>query len=327
LLYSGGLDSILAASILMEQGIDLIGLFFLLPFFPPDYNFESSAPARCARSAGLSVRLIRCGMDYMRMVERPKHGYGKRMNPCIDCKIFFLKEAKRVMLEEGASFVATGEVVGQRPMSQMKHMLNHIEKESELKGYLLRPLSAQLLKPTLAELNGTVDRQRLLSISGRSRSEQMKLAEKYSIQDHGAPAGGCLFTDRHIAGRVADLLSHHSDYDMTDVYLLTVGRHFRINDRVKAIVARNEQENLILEKYSGTADAYMVPEFKGPSVYARGDVLPDDIGIMAGFIVRYGKPPDGEGCKILVSGRNRKSEMTAGGDRVLDDSVLDTMRI
>ena len=162
-LYSGGLDSIVSAKLLLDQGIDLIGLHFVLPFFPLDYDPSTSHSSEIARQIGLKLRYIRCGEDYMAMAKNPSHGFGKQMNPCIDCKIFFMKKAAEIMKEEGAAFVSTGEVVGQRPMSQMKNMLNHLIHETELEGKLLRPLSAKILKETDAEKEGIVDRNLLLT--------------------------------------------------------------------------------------------------------------------------------------------------------------------
>ncbi|HOS38702.1 MAG TPA: hypothetical protein PLG31_03135 [Spirochaetota bacterium] len=290
LLYSGGLDSLLAARILLDQGIELIGLHFVLPFFSPHADPADTAAARQAARIGLSLRHIRCGRDYMDMVERPAHGYGKHINPCIDCKIFFLQRAREEMERTGAAFVATGEVVGQRPMSQMRHMLNHIEHASGLDGYLLRPLSARLLKPTVAEDEGIVDRERLLDISGRSRRRQMELAARYGIEDYASPAGGCLFTDANYERRLRDLFAHRPDYDLAAVYLLSVGRHFRLNERTRLIVARNEREGSALERARDSADCLLVPDFKGPTALLTGDADEATLALAGSIMLRYGRP-------------------------------------
>jgi hypothetical protein len=261
----------------------------------------------------------------MEMVKNPPHGYGKKMNPCIDCKIFFLRRAGEIMSVEKASFVATGEVVGQRPMSQMKHMLNHIEKESGLKGYLLRPLSAKLMKPTLAEQRGIVDRERLMGISGRGRGIQTQLAEMYSITEYATPAGGCLFTDTFIAKRVRDLFEHHPDSNAVDGYLLTVGRHFRISKSTKIIVGRNESENLELEKYRDLADYFICPEFKGPSVFVKGALSDEDLLLICSIVVRYGRPGKG-GLRINVCSGNERTSLTDIREPV-EDRMLESMRI
>ena len=195
LLYSGGLDSLLAAKVLMEQGIELIGLHFILPFAPPDYHPEESDSVKYATRIGLSLSHFRCGMEYLEMVKNPPHGYGKEMNPCIDCKIYFLRKAAELMVREKASFVATGEVIGQRPMSQMKNMLLHIEKSVDLKGYVMRPLSARILEPTIAEQGGIVDREKLYGISGCA--PQFELARKYDIEEYSCLREGVFYRQEY----------------------------------------------------------------------------------------------------------------------------------
>jgi len=325
LLYSGGLDSILAGKLLLEQGLDVVGYHFILPFAPPDADPETMKPSIMARRIGLPLKHIRCGRDYMEMVKDPPHGHGKNINPCIDCKLHFLRTAGLAMESEGAAFVATGEVVGQRPMSQMRHMMNHIEKESGLKGRLLRPLCAKRLKPTEAEIAGIVDRERLLSLSGRNRKPQFELAARYGITDYASPAGGCLFTDPKIAERVRDLLDHHPNYTMADVYLLTKGRHFRMDGNVKFIISRNEGENLELVKYRDGADLFLEPGFRGPAAYVLGRV-DDTVPVMvAAAISRYGRPGDGGRLIRLYSRGRELAPLEAPGPA--DDGDLEKMRI
>ena len=295
LLYSGGLDSLLAGRLLLEQDVEVSGIMFVLPFAAPDYRPEYSPQARFARDNSIPLRFFRCGREDMEMVKAPPHGYGKRSNPCIDCKIYFLRKAGELMESEGASFVATGEVVGQRPMSQMKHMLRHIENESGLKGRLLRPLSAKLLP-------------------------QMDLARTMGITEYASPAGGCLFTDVQIARRVRDLLDRIPDFDMTDVYLLSLGRHFRAREDLKFIVGRNEGENAELEKYASGADALLVPEFKGPVVFARGAVGDDDVRLLSSIVARYGKPSGADDRLTLFKKGLRDREVTAG-EPAEDDTI------
>ncbi len=325
LLYSGGLDSLLAGRLLMEQGVEMSGIMFILPFRAPDFSPEEDRPARIARDNGIPLRFFRCGREYMEMVKNPPHGYGKRSNPCIDCKIYFLRKAGELMASEGASFVATGEVVGQRPMSQMKHMLRHIEIESGLKDRLLRPLSARLLPPTGVEREGLVDRERLLGISGRGRSAQMELARTMGIAEYASPAGGCLFTDPQIARRVRDLLDHVPDFDMVDMYLLSVGRHFRAGEGLKFIVGRNETENTELEKYASGADLMLLPDFNGPVVFARGSVGEGDVRLLASVAARYGRPAEGKD-RIRLLRRGSPGDAVMTGVPV-DDEVLRQMMI
>lgn len=323
-LYSGGLDSILSARLLIDQGINLIGVNFILPFTPPDFNPHEYKTSKLAESIGLPLRFIRLNIDYMEMVKNPPHGYGKNINPCIDCKIYFLKKAKQIMHEENASFVSTGEVVGQRPMSQMKNMLKHIEKESGLSNDLLRPLSAKLLQPTNAENNGIVDRSRLLDISGRTRKKQIELAEKYSINDYASPAGGCLFTDKNYAAKLRDLFYFNPDYNMTDIYLLTVGRHYRLHEHAKIIVSRNEKENNELEKYRQNFDYFVEPEFKGAFISVKGRLDDNNFEIISSISGRYGKF-DNQGM-INIHDKNMNCRMMEVNSRISDE-LLDKLRI
>lgn len=324
LLYSGGLDSLLAGRLLMEQGVEVEGIMFVLPFAAPDYRPEESPQAAYARDNRIPLRFFRLGREYMEMVKNPPHGYGKRSNPCIDCKIYFIRKAGELMESEGADFVATGEVVGQRPMSQTKHMMRHIETQSGLKGRLLRPLSARLLPPTIPEREGLVDRERLMGISGRGRSAQMDLARRMGIAEYASPAGGCLFTDVQIARRVRDLLERVPDFDMTDVYLLSLGRHLRVREDLKLIVGRNETENAELEKYGSGADALLVPLFKGPVVFARGGLGDDDIRFIASVAARYGRP-SGSGDPLTLFRRGVRQGEVPAGVRAEDGAIRGLM--
>ena len=288
-LFSGGLDSLLAARVLMDQDLEIIGYHCILPFVAPDLRTDELDPVKIAVQIHLPVRTHRCGSEYIDIIRNPPHGYGKHANPCIDCHIYFIKKAAEYMREVGADFVATGEVVGQRPMSQMKHTMNHIEKVTGLKGRLVRPLSAKLLKPTQPEIDGIINRDLLCGINGRSRKVQFDLAVKYNIHEYSSPSGGCLFTDTNIAKRVKDLLLWHVDVQIHDLYLLTIGRHFRISEKAKAIVSRNEDENNELIKYKDKADYFFLPEFKGPSTYVKGSISENEIIEIGEIVCRYGK--------------------------------------
>ena len=325
-LYSGGLDSLLSAKLLIDQGIDLTGLHFVLPFFPPDFDPAQTHTAELARRIGLNLRFIRCGEEYMAMAKNPPHGFGKEMNPCIDCKIFFLTKAAQIMEEEGAAFVSTGEVVGQRPMSQMKNTMTHILKQTGLQGKLLRPLSAKILSETDAEKAGIVDRSLLLDINGRGRDRQIALAEQWGIRDYAPPAGGCLFTDPHIAPRIKDLYTRIPEFSLLDVYLLSVGRHFKLRDDTTFIVPRREEETLALDKHRDSADLYMYSEFPGPSVYVRGPYREEDIQLIASFIARYGKPEIGpESIVVIRKGSDSPERIPCPAPA--GDALIDSMRI
>ena len=325
LLYSGGLDSLLAAKVLLEQNIELIGLHFLLPFFPPHADPDKTKAALYAERIGLKVEHIRTGSEYMEMLKNPSYGYGKNMNPCVDCKIYFLRYAAEYMRKNGYDFVATGEVVGQRPMSQQRNKMNLIEKESSLKDFLLRPLSAKLLNPIKAEREGLIDRERLLDFSGRGRDRQFALARGYGIEEYASPAGGCLFTDVTYSARLKDLLAMHQDYRDIDIYLLSVGRHYRLSPSCKLIVSRNAEETEILDKYSHKSDMYLISNFRGPVGFIRGNASMDDLETAYKILYRHGKPETDKKNSITV--RNDFSEFTVSVNTAADDIFLDSVRI
>jgi tRNA U34 2-thiouridine synthase MnmA/TrmU len=233
-LLSGGLDSTLAAKVVMQQGIELEALNFLTVFCTCTHRGESClASQKAVDSLGIPLRVFNVSEEYLEVVKHPRHGYGSNMNPCIDCRIFMLRRAKAYMESVGASFIVTGEVLGQRPMSQRKDSMCLIEKEAGLEGSILRPLSAKFLPASIPEKEGWVDRERLLNIQGRSRKPQIKLADHFGIQDYPCPAGGCLLTDPGFSKRMRDLILHHPDFSLNDVHLLKVGRHFRLSPKVK----------------------------------------------------------------------------------------------
>jgi tRNA U34 2-thiouridine synthase MnmA/TrmU len=324
LLYSGGLDSLLAGKILIDAGIEVTGLHCILPYYPPDMDPDQLKESINAKQIGLKIIHYRCGEDYISMLKNPPHGYGKHINPCIDCKIFFIKKAAEMMIETGADFVATGEVVGQRPMSQHKNTLIHIEN-STLKGRLLRPLSAKLLNPTIPELEGIIDREKLYDISGRGRTRQIELAKSFGITDFASPAGGCLFTDQFIAARIKDLINFTPEFEQTELYLLKIGRHFRIHPELKIIVSKNETETLDLEKYEKNSDYFFKPDFSGPSVYVKGIMKEDDVNIINSIISRYGKPTSSENTLNIFNKGNLFKKITTVNPIL--DSELERFRI
>jgi tRNA-uridine 2-sulfurtransferase len=327
LLYSGGLDSLLAGRILQEQNVELIGLYCLLPYIPRDADPMDLPAVKLAEQIQLKLQFYRCDLEYTDMWRNPAHGYGKQVNPCIDCKIFFLRKAAELMGRTGADFVASGEVVGQRPMSQQKHMLIHLEKESGLHGKLLRPLSAKILKPTILEQEGLIDREKLYDISGRGRKAQMNLAERFGIKEYSSPAGGCFFTDPNYARKAADFLTHCSReaIEPEQLYLLTIGRHFRINDALKISVGRNETENDILVRYRPYGDALFTPDFKGPVVLATGEIHREDMYTICSIIARYGSP-SGEENTVVIQ-KHDAADLSFTGCTPVDSALLDSMKI
>jgi tRNA U34 2-thiouridine synthase MnmA/TrmU len=262
-LLSGGLDSILAAKILMEQKIKVVGLTFR------SYFFGSEKAEKAAKKLGIKIKIIDFSKEHLKIVKSPKHGYGKAMNPCIDCHALMLKFAKKIMKKEKFDFVATGEVLGERPMSQNKAALDLVEKESSLSGYLLRPLSAKLLKPTIPETKGLINRGKLLGIQGRSRKKQIELAKKWGIDWYPTPAGGCLLTEIEFGKRLRELFEKYPKAKGNDIELLKIGRHFWING-AKIVVGRNHQENLKIKELKKRKDILVeIENYPGPIALIR----------------------------------------------------------
>ncbi|MEW6587168.1 MAG: hypothetical protein AB1442_16355, partial [Nitrospirota bacterium] len=254
-LFSGGLDSTLAILSILKQGIRVHALRFVTPFdchvTSGKHALEVSAPDK---GYGFTITSLRIDEQFLDMVKSPRHGYGKNMNPCIDCRILMLREAKKFMEAAGASFIVTGEVLGQRPMSQRKDILYHIEKEAGLKNLVVRPLSAKLLRITLPEAQGIVDRGMFHGFSGRSRKPQIALAEEWGLKGYPSPAGGCLLTDPIYANRLRDLLANEEAPSLRHIELLKTGRHFRFSPSCKIIVGRDREENRKIEVLSSDAD-------------------------------------------------------------------------
>jgi tRNA-specific 2-thiouridylase len=268
-LFSGGLDSILATRLILNQGVVVEAINFA-NLFCSCKEEKKCGVTEAAKQLGVPLKLVSFGNDYLRMVRNPKHGYGKNMNPCVDCKIFMAKTAKKYAKDIDAAFVFTGEVLDERPMSQNFKALKIIEEESGLKGRLLRPLSAKLLPETVVERKGLVKRNELLGIRGRSRKPQMKLAEAFGIACYPSPAGGCLLTCEEFANRLRDLFRHKRRCSMADVELLKVGRHFRLGEN-KVIVGRNEAENEVLTLKKARNDyCFEVPDVSGPTSLLQG---------------------------------------------------------
>ena len=286
-MISGGLDSTLAAKILLKQGIELCGVYLSAPWGCCD----KTKAMKVASSLGIDFMVVKPTEEYIRMLRAPKFGYGANMNPCIDCRIYMFHKAKELMAQVGADFLVTGEVLGQRPMSQMRPSLTLIEEEAGLKGRVVRPLSAKLLPPTLAEEAGIIDREKLYDISGRSRKVQMELAIQFGILEYPNAAGGCLLTDPQFSIRVKDLFDHQEEIDLEDMEMLRIGRHFRIDNATKLIVGRNEQENVTLVEYLAPGRVLFEPDdFPAPSVLLVGP--PNDAAELTALrmIAAYTRP-------------------------------------
>jgi len=236
-LTSGGLDSILAALVLQEQGIDVTWVSFKTPFFSPE------EAVKAAERNGIPLKVVDITDDYMPMLENPRGGYGKNMNPCMDCHALMFARAGEIMNQEGFDFLFSGEVAGQRPMSQTKNAMRYVAKNSGFDGFILRPLSARLLPPSFAEEQGLVDREKLCALSGRSRKPQLALAERFGVKVFPAPAGGCLLTDKGFSARLKDLMQVQKSYETRELYLLRHGRHLRLDSSTKAVAGRSKQDN------------------------------------------------------------------------------------
>lgn len=290
-LISGGLDSTLAAKLIQGLGIELICLNTVSPFCLCNRRSSSGCfhgAASSAKDLGLKLISMDVSPEYFEIVKNPKYGYGSNMNPCIDCRILLFKKAKEAMQREYASFIITGEVLGQRPMSQRKKIMRLIEKEAGLEGLVLRPLSAGILEPTIAEREGWVPRDKLLAINGRGRREQIALAGRWGINDYPCPAGGCLLTDPQFSRRLKDLMKHGA-LDLNDVQLLKLGRHFRLSDTAKLIVGRNERENTRLLSLAREKDYLFIPgdNAAGPTSLARGQLSEELTGLAFGITSYY----------------------------------------
>jgi hypothetical protein len=287
-MFSGGLDSVIACHLLKSLGCEVTALHFVLPF-QAGLGLEHRVVRDYAEALDVPLMLVEEGNEFLDMARDPHFGYGKHANPCVDCRIHRLKKAGVIMKETGSLFLATGEVAGQRPMSQRMETMIFIEKQSGLSGYLLRPLSALLLEPTIPETNGLVDRSRLLGISGRGRKEQLEYARRFGLK-HSTPAGGCILTQAEIGDRFMELRRTNSDFELDDFKMLAYGRHFRINPYLKLIVGRDDRDNTMLMKIAGEDDVkFLMAGMEGPLAVAKGAGSESDESVCASITARYSK--------------------------------------
>lgn len=288
-LVSGGLDSLIACLLLQVQEIKVIGLNFTSPFC--QYNKKSSQ-TECSlelfqEKLGIQIYYLPIEDDFLEIIRNPKFGYGKHVNPCIDCRIYILNKAKEFMKKINADFIFTGEVLNQRPKSQHMKALKIVEKETELEGKLLRPLSALQLKPTIYEQQGLIDRKKLLGIKGRSRKTQMEIAREHGLLDNYYACGGCLLTDENFANRMKDYLKFNESLKMDDIHILKVGRHFRYKNN-KIIVGRNESENNLLLTFKKPNELVIeAKDVPGPITIVQGDYDNNTLKYAAMLTLRY----------------------------------------
>jgi tRNA-specific 2-thiouridylase len=302
-LLSGGLDSTLAVKVMLEQGIAVEALNFTSPFCTctgKNAGCKSEA-VRVAAEFNIPIKVMNKGIEYLEIIRKPRHGYGKGMNPCVDCRVFLLRKAREYMTECGADFVITGEVLGQRPMSQRRDTLRVIERESGLTGLLLRPLSARHFEPTIPEREGWVDRNRLLAMHGRSRKEQIQLAAELDVKNYPCPAGGCLLTELSFVSKVKDVFAHTNLLNLRDFRLLKFGRHFRISSLTKVIVGRDEPENDLLERAAEPGEATVRwLEGGSPLGLLLGDIDDTMLETAAKIVLRYTKAEMGREFSVVT---------------------------
>jgi tRNA U34 2-thiouridine synthase MnmA/TrmU len=304
-LLSGGLDSILAAKVIMEQNIEVIGICFVTPFFGP----ENARLA--ARTLGINLIEHDFSEEYFNMMKNPRYGFGGNMNPCIDCHGLMLKTAHGLLEKYDASFLITGEVLGERPMSQTHGGLNAVLKLSADRDLVLRPLSAKLLEPTKPEREGWVDREKLLDLSGRGRKRQEELARRFGIKEYPQPAGGCLLTEERYSQRLKELIAHEG-LNRRNTELLNLGRHFRLAPKVKMVVGRNRSENQrILEmKMKGDIVIRPVEGIKGPVGIVRGLADEDTLQDAGKILARYCDRQEDQPVGLNIYRSEKKETMT-----------------
>jgi tRNA U34 2-thiouridine synthase MnmA/TrmU len=297
-LLSGGLDSILATRLVLEQGIEVEGLNFMTIFCTCTRKGCMHAATQAAETLKIPLKVVSLQEEYLEIIRNPKHGYGSNMNPCIDCRLMVFRKAKEYMEQAGAAFIVTGEVLGERPMSQRRDAIMLIERKAGLKGLVLRPLSAKLFEPTLPEKEGIIDREKLLDIRGRSRKPQIELAHNFRINDYPCPAGGCLLTDPGFAKRMKDLISHNA-LDIDNARLLKCGRHFRLSDNAKLVIGRDSDDNERLEKLVKDRDVcFRLKDRQGPFSIVRGPADDATLKAAAEIIAQHTKFRDRESLEI-----------------------------
>lgn len=315
-LISGGLDSMLASKMMLEQGVHVEGLNFFTGFCVEGHTHairkkdqlkqKRNNALWVAEQLGIKLHIIDIVEEYKDIVLNPKHGYGAHLNPCLDCKIFMIGRAKTWMEEQGFDFIITGEVIGQRPKSQRKATMPIIARESGANERLLRPLCAKNLPPTLPEQEGWVKRELLGNFTGRSRKPQFALAERFGIQEYAQPAGGCCFlTDESYASKLADLWQSRGEraYELDDIMLLKVGRHLRPSPHYKIIIGREEGENNFLEGYRHEFIHLRILSHNGPLALIDGKPTAEDIHLAARLLARYGSGRTAEEVMIEVHSR------------------------
>ncbi len=308
-LLSGGLDSQLAVRMMQEQGFDVSAVAIKTPFCDFDCGRGCGFEIR-ERADDLSVNLktVYLGDEYIEMLKNPKHGIGAGFNPCVDCRTMMFEAAKKHMEEIGAEFIVSGEVLGQRPMSQHAPSLKLIEKESGLEGKIVRPLSARLLPETIPEKEGLIKRENLGMIRGRTRRNQLDMAEKYGIENPPNAGGGCLLTEPVFGIKAKDLFEHVKDPTINDIDLLKIGRHFRLDEETKLVVGRNKDENEMIKAIALPNDILLeAKDHFGPTSILRGKNAKEHTKFASSITLRYSDAPKNqEEIVLIINGDNSK---------------------
>lgn len=304
-LISGGLDSILATWLILQQGVEVIGITFSTPFF------DLKKPKKACEFLKIPLHIVDITEEFLQILKSPKYGYGKNMNPCIDCHSYMIKKAKELLKKFDADFIITGEVLGERPMSQNRQALKIVEKESGTEDILLRPLSAKLLPPTKLEKEGWIDREKLLDIKGRSRKTQLEFAKKMGLKEIPTPAGGCLLTEPNFSRRLKDLLEHEKEITKRDLELLKVGRHFRLNSSIKIIVGRDKEENKKIIDSITANDTIFKAEEPSPIVLVPNRILEDNelIKEIAKITAYYSDHKNEPKVKVKIKAKDKEKEI------------------
>lgn len=303
-LCSGGLDSILSALVLGRQNVEVEWITFETPFFSPEKAIKAS------KTTGIPLTIKNITDEYLKMLKNPHCGYGRNMNPCMDCHSLMFRIAGGIMKENGFDFLFSGEVIGQRPMSQTLPSLRYVEKHSGYEGYIIRPLSAKRLPVTIPEKEGLINKDLMLGFSGRSRKPQVSLAKEFGISDYPNPAGGCLLTDKGFSRRLKDLFEHQEYFSENELHLLRYGRHFRLNQSTKIVVGRNQSDNENIEKlYNPASDIlFKVNLFPGPTTVMPHGGIREIIILAASICAGYGRAP--EYSQIDVTARTPEGNKT-----------------
>ena len=323
-LLSGGLDSQLAVKMMQKQGFEVSAVAIKTPFCDFDCGRGCGFEIReRADTLGVNLKTVYLGDEYIEMLKHPKHGFGAGMNPCIDCRAMMFDAAKKHMEEIGAEFIISGEVLGQRPMSQHGPALRTIEKESELEGFIVRPLSAGLLPQTIPEKNGLIKRENLGMIKGRSRRMQLQMAKEFGIENPPNAGGGCLLTDPAFGKRAKDLFSHTETPTTNDIDLLKIGRHFRLDEKTKLIVGRNKEENEMIRALALPNDLiFYAKDHMGPIAILRGDTTPTHTQFCAAVTLRYSDAPKEAQGGVIVEKNNGAEKSEIATNRAEEQDYL-----